>query len=304
MYDKPKPFYFLVILIALFSFRVSAQVDVNYRNVINQIKDGHTHILGFAPLLSNEDAFLDIFQKYWTITKGIDFIAGNKLPDKLVSGDSYFIITDETDPNFRGREAVDAAVGLWVPRNKISGKHTGFTDTTLHQVACITLTQNLRFKGRGPNAAISNSIGYWSRGNMKNFLQELSAAILSGKKVDASDDITDKAQLKLLQNQILYCSPDVFYQLNDTGDKTKFVKDVFQYYPSNYSVISTDELSAKILADKEPFYYLIYLHNHVAGNVVAIMNSSTGQLIYSRTKSSFTDQIRPEYLKDIFKGIN
>ena len=305
MVNKPRPFYFLGIIIALFPVCLTAQVNVNYKNAINKIKDDHTYIVGFSPILSNKAAFLDIFQKYWTITKGISFISPNDLPDRLDPADSYFVVTREIDGEARGTEAVDASIGLWMPKNRVLRKHKTFSNSTDNFIGSIVLTPNVHYTGRRVADTVgANSIGYWSRGNLKNFLQEFSAAILLGKKVDVSDDIADTSQLKSLKSQTLYCSPDVFYQSNSDGDKAKFVEEVFQQYPYSYSVISTNELSAKILADKEPFYYLIYLHNHVAGNVVAIMNSSTGQLIYSRTKSSFTDQIRPEYLKDIFKGIN
>ncbi len=305
MVDRPKPFYLLGILIALFPIGLRAQVNVDYKNAINRIKDGHTYIVGFTPILSNKEAFLDIFQKYWTITKDVSFISPNDLPDRLDPADSYFVVTREIDGEARGTEAVDASIALWMPKNRVLRKRKSFSNATDNFIGSIVLTQNVHYSGRRIADTVgANSIGYWSRGNLKNFLQEFSAAILSGKKADVSDDITDKDQLKLLQSQTLYCSPDVFFQSTSNRDKAKFIKEVFRDYPYPYSVISIDQLSAKILADKEPFYYLIYLHNHVAGNVVAIMNSRTGQLIYSRTKSSFTDEIKPEYLKDIFKGVN
>ena len=48
-------------------------------------------------------------------------------------------------------------------------------------------------------------------------------------------------------------------------------------------MISTEELSEKILEDTDPFYYLVYIKSST-DKYVTIYNSVTGDIVYSRYK--------------------
>jgi len=244
---------------------------------------------------------MDAFKKYWTYTKGVDFVNEDDLQGSLVLGDTYFSLGTQSATYSNGTTVSDMFLGLWTPKERAVRKGKDFSSNSEILVASITLTENTHPKKEGPRTDGTGPIGYWTPGNLKNFLQQMGAVLLSGRKISVADDISDKTQLKLLQNQTLFCSPDIFYQYKNDDDKTKFIREVFEDYKYDYRILSPTELSDKILADKEPFYYVVYLHNYVAGKIVAVVNSRTGQLIYSTRKVSFAAHIKSGDLKDIYK---
>jgi hypothetical protein len=301
MYHKCRGLCATIILFFIVSLNVKAQVSVFSKDALDQIKNGNTHIVIDPFILLHKDAFLDAFKKYWTVTKGVDFVNEDDINGNLVAGDSYFSLGEQSVTYSNGQTVSDLFLGLWTPKERAVRKNKNFSASSEILVASITLTENMHPKKAGPNADGTGPIGYWTPGNLKNFIQQLTAVISSGKKIAVSDDITDKQQLKLLQSQTLYCSPDIFYQYKDDEDKTKFIREVFEDYKYDYRILSPTELSDKILADKESFYYVVYLHNYVAGKIVAVVNSRTGQLIYSTRKVSFAAHIKSGDLKDIYK---
>jgi hypothetical protein len=302
MYHKYRLFFAAIMLFSVISFNVTAQVNVFSKNAIDEIKNGTTHVIINPLILLDKDAFMDAFKKYWTYTKGVDFVNEEDLKGSLVFGDTYFSLGTLSATNSNGTTiASDMFFGLWTPKERAVRKGKDFSSNSEHLVASITLTQNFHPKKAGPSTDGTGPIGYWTPGNLKNFLQQMGTVLLSGKKILVGDDITDKAQLRLLQNQTLFCTPDIFYQYKNDDDKTKFISEVFEDYKYDYRILTPDELSAKILADKELFYYVVFLHNNIAGKIIAVVNSRTGQLIYSKHKVSLSVHIKSGDLKDIYK---
>jgi hypothetical protein len=159
-----------------------------------------------------------------------------------------------------------------------------------------------------------NGDGYllnWSPGIVKNYLQLLGAKLQTGKKYSFSDDVTDKKQLPLLAGKILYCTNEVLNKMGafagvnkirTDADKAEEIAKLFEDYHYDYKVLTSSELEDKILADQEPIYYIIFLNSSKAGKFLAVVNSSTGEIIYSRSKA-MSINLKSSDLKDLYKEI-
>jgi hypothetical protein len=147
---------------------------------------------------------------------------------------------------------------------------------------------------------------HWNPGLLKNYLQLLCAQLKTGIKTDFHDDSTDKNQIKNLSTATLYCPED---NLNKMGmlvraGKTVDIKDVFEDYKFNYKSIPDKELGEKIMADAEPFYYILFVRNS-SSKLIAVVNSRSGEIIYSRYDKSMTiSNLKSGDLKDLYKTIN
>lgn len=299
MRRKLLPRIFPFILFLTGSLTVKAQLNVYFKDALEQIKNGYTHIIVDSNYFVSGSKYVDIIKKNWTLTKGIDLVKSEDLDGKMVLGDSYFMFGTEVGTYSNGMSVSDLIFGLWTPTERAVSHQWHFTSNSLKLLVSVVLTQNTHPRKEGPPADGTGPIGSWSPGILKNYMQQVTAALEASKKIRITDDITDKEQIKLLQTQTLYCTPDLFYQYKDDEDKTKYIKETFEDYKYDYRILSPDELSDKILANKEPFYYVIYLHNYIAGKVVAVINSQTGEIIYLRRDVSFAAHIKSRDLKEI-----
>src|ERR1700743_3486495 len=79
---KPKPTtmqlskgsFLILPAIICFVIQANAQVKVFEKNQSEKIQNGHTHILVNKLDFPQSDEFISVFKKYWTLTKGVDFI--------------------------------------------------------------------------------------------------------------------------------------------------------------------------------------------------------------------------------------
>jgi len=110
----------------------------------------------------------------------------------------------------------------------------------------------------------------------------------------------------LLKNQTLFCPDDNFHKMNAfnaaDGKETIHPDEIFQDYKFSYKILSNKELEDKLLADSEPFYYLLFLRNSSA-KMVGIVNSRTGEIIYCRYHKLLAFALNPGDLKEIYKEI-
>ena len=88
-----------------------------------------------------------------------------------------------------------------------------------------------------------------------------------------------------------------------TGDESKKheEKDIFEDYTLKYKLLPMKELSDKILTDKTPFYYMVYIKSST-DKFVTVYNAATSEIIYSvYTTTSYN--LKSSDLKDLQKTI-
>ena len=311
---KQSKFFYLSLLVFIcFAARTRAQVEILEKNVTEKIKNGHTHVIVSDVHFPNSEQFLSIFKQYWTLSKDVDFVSVKDLPANIVAGDNYFVLETLRLTGFSGSSAMFIYLDLWLPNGKAL-KDKKFKIDHGDQMAHVLLSADLgtilsgyfASQDFGYDFDAGGHIYHWNPGILKNYLQLLSARLQIGKKDDYHDDITNKEQLKLLKNQTLYCPEDNLHKMGTfvKEGKTVDIKDVFEDYKFSYKSISDHDLGQKILDEKSPFYYLLFIRNSTS-KLIAVVNSVTGEIIYERYDKSMSIQnLKSGDLKDLYKAIN
>jgi hypothetical protein len=290
---------------------VTAQVDIFSKNALDKIKDGTTHVIVNDLDFPNSAEYYRVFKKYWTVTKGVEFLKASDIKDNLKEGDSYFSI--ESTIWYSGDVHTSYTyyyLNLWVPNDRAINKPAKYN---IHDEVAIAHL-NILFRllpGDRPKPSLdfdgSGHISNWHPGTVKNYLQQLQIALLTGKKMQ-SENVEDKEQIKQLRGHILYCPEDDFFTWNIFGKLGKYtdeqITDLYKEYEFQYKTITNRELEDKILADKEPFYYMIYVPSVQTGKMVGVVNSRTGELIYSKAHSSMSYSLKSGDIKELNKAVN
>jgi len=126
----------------------------------------------------------------------------------------------------------------------------------------------------------------WTIGFLKNYLKNVNDLLLNESEKWLYSNVNKKKEIKKLKKATLYIPDYTMIKFNKfSGDESKKhkVAKVFKSYPYKYEIINTEELSKKIIEDKEPFYYMVYIKSST-DKYVTIYNSVTGEIIYSRYK--------------------
>ncbi|CAN5537329.1 hypothetical protein BH09BAC6_BH09BAC6_11300 [soil metagenome] len=283
-----RKFYIILFTMVFVAIEGQAQVVVDVKNAIEKIKNGHTHVLG----MSNEMA--EVFKKYWTLSQGVD----SDYPEQPVAGDTYFNLETKAF-TVNSSTFVYHYFNLWTPANRslLNGRKNTLP------LAGVKLSVHGDIGKRIP--IMGGQLNHWAPGFLKNYLQQLSSALQTGKTF-VSDNITNREQLKSLKKHTLYFSEDDFYTMTTFGTIGEYsdneIEGLFKNYKFEHKVLSSKELSDKIMADTEPFYYLLYIPGN--GKMIVVINSRTGELIYARTERSFSNNLKEGDIKDLYKQIN
>lgn len=328
---KNKCFYFVLILSLITLSRAKAQIEIETKNALEKIKDGKTHIIVQDINFPRSVEYYRIFKKYWTVTKDVDFIKWDDLDGNLVAGDTYLSFERWVGTVSQGVSVATTYLNIWTPSEKEirKQKHADINSNAV-SIANIYLDEsteslvkkfrekdytNVKFDKAGPYSQYDfdggGSLLNWSPGIMKNYLQLLCRQLQTGKKYSFGDEITNKAELQLLKNKTLYCTNEVLNKMGffagvnkirTDAEKSAEIKTLFEDYHYDYKVLTSSELEDKILDDKEPFYYLIFLNSSKAGKFLGVVNSRTGDVVYSRCKA-LSVNLKPGDLKDLYKEI-
>lgn len=144
----------------------------------------------------------------------------------------------------------------------------------------------------------------WELGFMKNSLQEVNRVLNNDETRWMFSEIVNDAQIKKLRQETLFVPDYVlvkFNKFNGNEDNKHDREQLFKNYKYRYELIDGDELSAKILEEKEPFYYFNYVRSSTDA-FYTITNSNTGEIIYS-DYDPVTYNIKPKNIKAISRTI-
>ncbi|MBS1526815.1 MAG: hypothetical protein JST19_14260 [Bacteroidetes bacterium] len=311
-----KAFFIGLITAMCISVSVRAQVIVLQKNALDKIKNGHSHVIVTSLNFPRAHEFLAVFKKYWTVTKGVDLQTAQATDGNLVSGDSYFILEEHTVKNNSGASAVYVYLNFGIPSERAVKKKKGWKEAVAISLAHIELSADLntmvvgylRGKELGFDFDGGGHLYHWGPGFLKNYLIQLNAMIQTSKEKDFAEAVTDKKQLQNLKTQTLYCPGDNLYRMGIfvKGDKASDIKELFEDYKYPYREVTDDELDKILLDDSKEIYYLLFVRN-ATGKLVAVVNSKTGAIIYSRYNEgtfSISSNLKSGDLKYLYKAIN
>jgi hypothetical protein len=323
---KIKSLFCTIFALLFFSFQSSAQIKIFSKNSLEKIKNGNTHVIVNNLNFPHSKEFLEVFKKYWTVTKGVDFI--DDFPTTIIPGDSYFSLETESMSGYYGSAAIYLYLSLWTPDEKRLEKKKEYRIEDEVPIAHIQLSADMRtlktlytssgirrdnrtFKNNKDSIRVDfdggGHIFNWSPAILKNYLQHLTSLLQTDKKADFTDNIADKTQLQLLRDKTLYCAEETTHKVGTfmKPDTEEIIDtdEVFKGYNSEYKIIPGKDLEKKILTEPEPFYYLLLLRNSDS-KAIAVVNAATGELIYSHFVGMAHLELKSADLKELNKAVN
>jgi hypothetical protein len=305
------------------TFNANSQIAISNSAEIAKIKNGTTYIAMKDPNSEKVKEFVTVLKNNWTISK-IEVIKYTEI-EKYLSPENSFLtmggyVADTEFINLykSGRTTrvnfsnTHLYLDLWTCSEKYfqsKAKKKVFKDSDKITVARIELFTDFPTLSNPDKLYQSDYDGNghirnWGPGILKNYIQSLMSYLNKGEDRDLYAEIFNEKEIKNLKNEVLYVPDYVLTNFNKfTGDETKKhkEKDIFKDYKLNYKLISTDELNQKILEDEKGFYYLIYIKSST-DKFVSVINSQTGELIYS-TYTPTSYNIKSGDLKDLLKKV-
>lgn len=319
----------LVVSIVLFStslsFNAKSQIGITNVAEIATVKKGTTYVAMKDPTSEKAKAYIEAIKSTWTISK-LEFIKYSEL-SKYVSAENSFLTIDGYNRSSQysseeklGQNKLYAStcvyLSLWTCDPKFfeedkskKKKKKEFYDMKQNEVARIDLYTDFVTIVEPDNIYYSdydcdNHIRNWSPGILKNYIKTLMTYLNKAEEKSLYKSITNEKELKNLKKEMLYVPNYVLIKhVKMTGDESKKhdEKEIFEDYKLKYKLLSTDELSDKILTETTPFYYMVYVKSNTE-KYVSIINSVTGEMIYSRY-TPMSHNIKSDDLKDLYKAI-
>lgn len=332
---KTRFIFFLTtfLLIMTVAHKAKSQIEIVNISEIAKIKSGTTYVLMKDPNSESVKDFIKVFKDSWTISK-LEFIKYSDFEKYLAPEDSFLTIggylTNTTGGHVTNVEftklyklekgghhvywpKTHIYLELWTCKEKYfqrtKKKKKKFTDRDKIRVARIELFTD--FETIKDPAYIYQSdydgdghIRNWGPGILKNYIQSLMVYLNNGEARSVFTGMNNPTEIKNLKKETLYVPDYVLIKFNKiNGDESKKLeeKEIFENYKLKYKIIPISELNEKILNDTTAIYYLIYIKS-VADKFINVINSLTGEIIYSRY-SPVSYNIRSEDLEALEKKI-
>ena len=121
----------------------------------------------------------------------------------------------------------------------------------------------------------------WEPGFLKNYLQEIVRNVENQETRFLYQEKRNEGELGQLQSQTLYVPNYAMKVIQPIMVRRHRPEDLMDDYEHPYELISGDALSQKILLNEEPFFYLSCIRNLKGTAFYNVVNSATGQIIYS-----------------------
>lgn len=327
MKSKINLFRTIFIFSIVFALKANGQISISNISEIPKIKNGTLYVAMKDPNSEKSKEFAAIFKESWTFSK-IECIKYSEI-EKHISPTSSFLtiggyetsVQSKTLYNNFGTKSSSGInwsnthifMELWTCSEKYF-KNTKtdkeFKDKDKIQVARVELFTDFITLMRPNNLYqteydADGHIRNWGTGILKNYCQLLTTLLNNNVEQKLYSETYNKQELKNLNKEVLYVPDYVLTKFNKfTGDETKKhdEKDIFEDYSLNHKLLTINELSDKILNEKEAFYYLVYIKSST-DKFVSVINSATGEMIYSvYTPASYN--IKSDDLKDLQKKIS
>lgn len=288
-----------------------AQIQISGTEKIPDLKNGTTYVVMKDPTSDAAQQYIEIFKKYWTISK-VDFIKPSQILSYTAKNNFFLSIGVFTSNTGASNSHVHMYLGLWTCKDgylESKTKKKLSWDNTIH-LAKVELVSDY-FELGGPNGVPKydyyggGHIKNWGPGILKNYLQEIILLLEAGTDRSIFAAYNDDAQLNLLKKQTLYVPEYVMIKtgmIAGAPEKRSSDKEIFSGYKYPYKLITTDELNQKILNDTIPFYYLVYVMDD-PDKFVTIFNSETGEMVYT-VYSPVSYKFKKEDMLRIYETIN
>ncbi|UPT70283.1 MAG: hypothetical protein M0D53_14445 [Flavobacterium sp. JAD_PAG50586_2] len=312
---KFNPQTILLFLLFICSFSTYGQYNIFHYSP-NEREDFKKRSLYVA--LGDKDAaaskpYIDMIKNSWTNSE-VQFINYDDI-EKHTAEHALFLWIDITTSTSSTNPTAGAGqskgltwsntyyfLTLWQP---VTGKKGKFEVDPITRISIFTDYASIQNPSLTFNSDYSKEghIRNWSVGILKNYIQTI-LMIMDGKAFKLKD-YRDKPELDKLKTETLYIPDYTFINFDKwTGDETKRfeVTDLMKDYEFQYKVVTSEELSQKILNEQNPIYYFLYVKNSTT-KYISVINSQTGKIVYAYGDMEGNYNIKPSDLKDLSKAI-
>ena len=294
---------FFTVFLFVMTFAVNGQIAISHVEEIPKLKKGATYVVMKNPESPQSKEYVDIIKNNWTLSK-VEFIKYDEL-SKYISPESSFLTLSgyETSKQFTtlyqngsSKSGINYStthiyLELWTCNAKYfeNTKKKEFGDKNKVQVARVELFTDFPALS-DPDLLFQSDydggghIRNWSPGILKNQIQALTFFVNKGEPRKLFTGVENKAEIEKLKKDVLYVPDYVLIKFNKfTGNESQkhSEKDVFEDYKFKYKLLTTAELNQKILNDKTPFYYMIYIKSST-DKYISVINSLTGEIVYTK----------------------
>jgi len=295
--SKTRILFLFALLFLIAPKKSSAQFYMYNLKYAQGLSEGTLYIVMPNPTSPKEKAFVDMYNKYWTMSK-VQFIKPSEQKKYLVQG-NYFLEIVIMKAGSLNHTDKDIYLQLYQCISK-SGEDKILVMVPLFQVAT-DVPDNSPTLIYETNTNQRN----WGVGIFRNYILQIQSLLKEEKETLPTKTVANDAELAKLKSSTLfvpdYVLIDYNYDKASADEKKKITEKIFQNYPSEYEIITTNELNNKILNENEPFYYLVLVTGH-ADNTVSIVNSSTGEVIFNDTYSAY-NKLDNHHLKSLISKL-
>jgi len=299
--------FLLFQVLFLFAISTFAQISVGTKNVEHPSKFNLNDWAKYKTLKTyfviresdkkNESLIRSILQDVWKFNSYeiIDFDQYKLMPEDggaiffgLRNYNTKFMSYPTSDLAGRDVESNNIKIELW--RNLPKGKyHLISEDVLAYMIITSTPDFGLELRNRKTADAFEYicksdvEVQEWGWGFIKNILQEMNRRIIANEPRWEFQKEIDKDKIHELKSEILYVPSNIDLFFEQYREKPKFET----YAGKEIIFLSPKELSDKILKSGTKFYYLQFHSPNSGKKVVSIINSVTGEYLYTDfTKTS------------------
>ena len=294
-----------------------SQIAISNVAEIAKIKTGTLFVAMKDPNSIKDKEYVAVFMKNWTFSK-IACIKYSEVEKNIAPNNSFLTIgatssgIESVADNSADYSKTNVFLELWTTNGKFvynptKRKHFNLNDKI--QIARIELFTDFVALSN-PSMLYKtdydgkNHIKNWGTGILTNYIQTLIAFLNKSEEQNLTAEILKKEEIIKLNAETLFIPNYVltkFSKSSEDENKKFEEKELFNAYKLNYKLLSVEDLNAKILNDKIPFYYLLSVKS---GNdkFISVVNSVSGEIIYS-THTPQSYNLKSVDLKELQKTI-
>ncbi|MCX6230193.1 MAG: hypothetical protein NTZ33_01500 [Bacteroidetes bacterium] len=316
-------------LIVLFFFNLTkAQVYVGYNNISDKYVDPNNKDLErlkssttiFAlpnQLLDYEDEIEKIFKEVWTVSK-FEIIKYNDLNGYLNSNGNYSFLTLDVlgyrnSYNFFS-SFYQIYFNLWMNGNtrKVWSKYNatyGRINLSLTEES-VEICKGLFKKDLASDSykKLYTKATFFNLtpGFLRTYLTVMNKVLSNDKIIFyVNEGVKDKEKFIPLSKETLYIPEYILVKYDKSKKilKEKLdIKELMADYPYKWELISSDDLSKKILEKNEKFYYVVYSIDDISRSY-SVYNSSNSELIFADADNKGGFDAKSKFFKSLGKKI-
>jgi hypothetical protein len=294
----------ITLLMLLLVVKANAQIEIQDTKKLDRIKEGQTYVLVNTTTFPGADKFLQAMRQDWTLTKGIYYLPANNATITIAPNDSFLSLESLTETSGSSSRTY-FFLNFWTCKERYFKKDREMKQSDHEVIAQVTLS--LGDKVADSDFDSGGMFLNWSPGMVHNYLQQISTLLNNKKKKKFQDGIENKTELVALKSEILYVpefdllNSKMFSVKHEARDEES-VNAIFEKYTYAYKVLSTDDLDKLILTSEKPIYYLLLI-KHSTNKLVCVINSKTGETIYSDA-ANLSMRLKAGDIKSLFKAVN